>query len=124
MTRNLERPVESTCHGNLRQISLFPSKLDRMQRVHFIHTSDVHLDTSFAGSGFPSHLGDRKREAMRATFRFILEDARRRLVDLVLIAGDLFEHDRVSPDTVEFLKQQFENLGSILVFIAPGNHDR
>jgi exonuclease SbcD len=94
-----------------------------MGRVRFIHTSDVHLDTSFAGSGFPSHLGDRKREAIRATFRSILEDALRRPVDLVLIAGDLFEHDRVSPDTVEFLKQQFENLGSIPVFIAPGNHD-
>ena len=117
------RPVESTCHGNLRQISLFPSKLDSMQRVRFIHTSDVHLDTSFAESGFPSHLGSRKREAIRATFRSILEDALRRPVDLVLIAGDLFEQDRVSPDTVEFLKQQFENLGSILVFIAPGNHD-
>jgi hypothetical protein len=109
--------------GNLRQISLFPSKLDRMQRVRFIHTSDVHLDTSFAGLGFPSHLGQRKREAIRATFHSILEDARRQPVDLILIAGDLFEHDRVSPDTVLFLKQQFENLGSILVFIAPGNQD-
>src|SRR5688572_8282950 len=99
MTRNMGRPVESTCHGNLRQISLFPSKLDSLQGIRFIHTSDVHLDTSFAGSGFPSHLGDRKREAVRATFRSILEDALRRPVDLVLIAGDLFEHDRVSPDT-------------------------
>jgi DNA repair exonuclease SbcCD nuclease subunit len=44
-------------------------------------------------------------------------------VDLVLIAGDLFEHDRVTPDTVEFLKQHFESLGSIRVFISPGNHD-
>lgn len=94
-----------------------------MKPVRFIHTSDVHLDTSFAGSGFPPRLGDRKREAVRATFRRILEDAGRESVDLVLIAGDLFEHDRITPDTVEFLKQQFESLGSIRVFIAPGNHD-
>ncbi len=94
-----------------------------MAPIRFIHTSDVHLDTSFSGAGFPSRLGDRKREAIRSTFRRILESASRESADLVLIPGDLFEHDRVTPDTVEFLKQQFESLGSIPVFIAPGNHD-
>jgi DNA repair exonuclease SbcCD nuclease subunit len=94
-----------------------------MTLIRFIHTSDVHLDTSFSGSGFPSRLGDRKREAIRGTFRRILDDARRHRVDLVLVAGDLFEHDRVTPDTIEFLKQQFQSLGDIRVFISPGNHD-
>ncbi len=94
-----------------------------MNRIRFIHTSDIHLDTSFAGSGFPSRLGDRKREAIRATFRSIIEDALRNKVDFVLIAGDLYESDRITPDTVEFIKQQFERLGAINVFISPGNHD-
>jgi exonuclease SbcD len=94
-----------------------------MKSIRFIHTSDLHLDTSFSASGFPASLGHRKREAIRATFRRILEDARLNSVDLLLIAGDLFEHDRVTPDTIEFLKQQFAGLGSIRVFIAPGNHD-
>ncbi len=94
-----------------------------MSALRFIHTSDIHLDTSFSGSGFPSRLGDRKREAIRATFRRIMEDARRQDVDLVLIAGDLFESERVTPDTVEFIRKQFEGLGGIRVFIAPGNHD-
>ncbi len=94
-----------------------------MTPIRFIHTSDIHLDTSFSGAGFPSRLGDRKREAIRGTLRRILEDARQHDVDLVLVAGDLFEHDRVTPDTIEFLKQQFENLAPIPVFIAPGNHD-
>ncbi len=94
-----------------------------MKAVRFIHTSDIHLDTSFSGSGLPSRLGHRKREAIRATFRHILQEARTRSVDFVLVAGDLFEHDRVTPDTIEFLRQQFENLGAVHVFIAPGNHD-
>ncbi len=94
-----------------------------MTPIRFIHTSDIHLDTSFSGAGFPSRLGDRKREAIRGTLRHILEDARQHVVDLVLMAGDLFEHDRVTPDTIEFLKQQFESLAPIPVFIAPGNHD-
>ncbi len=94
-----------------------------MRPVRFIHTSDIHLDTSFAASGFPAAIGHRKREAIRATLRRILEDAIQLQVDFILIAGDLFEHDRVTPDTVEFLKQQFSREGRIKIFIAPGNHD-
>ncbi len=94
-----------------------------MKPVRFLHTSDVHLDTSFSGSGFPSHLGIRKREAIRGTFRRMMEEARSAQVDVVLIAGDLFEHDRVTPDTVEFLRQQLENIAPIRIFISPGNHD-
>jgi DNA repair exonuclease SbcCD nuclease subunit len=44
-------------------------------------------------------------------------------VDLILIAGDLFELERITPDTFEFIKQQFENIREIHVFISPGNHD-
>jgi exonuclease SbcD len=94
-----------------------------MRPVRFIHTSDIHLDTSFSGSGFPSRLGDRKREAIRGTFRRIVEDARIHEVDFLLIAGDLFESERITPDTFEFLKQQLAGLQSIRVFISPGNHD-
>lgn len=94
-----------------------------MKPVRFIHTSDVHLDTSFSGSGFPSRLGDRKREAIRGTFRRIIEDARIHEVDFVLIAGDLFESEHVTPDTFEFIKQQFAGLHAVPVFISPGNHD-
>jgi DNA repair exonuclease SbcCD nuclease subunit len=94
-----------------------------MDRIRFIHTSDVHLDTSFAAAGLPLRLGSRKREAIRATFRRILEDARSQSVDFLLIAGDLFEHDRITSDTIEFLRQQLESLEGIPVFIAPGNHD-
>ena len=94
-----------------------------MKPVRFIHTSDVHLDTSFSGSGFPSRLGDRKREAIRGTFRRIIEDARNCDVDFVLIAGDLFELERITPDTFEFIKQQLATLNGVRVFISPGNHD-
>ena len=94
-----------------------------MKPVRFIHTSDLHLDTSFSGSGFPSRLGDRKREAIRSVFRRIIEDAASCGVDFMLIAGDLFELERITPDTYEFLKLQFESLGQIRVFISPGNHD-
>jgi DNA repair protein SbcD/Mre11 len=94
-----------------------------MKPVRFIHTSDIHLDTSFSGSGFPSRLGDRKREAIRGTFRRIVEDARIHEVDFVLIAGDFFEMERITSDTFEFIRQQLTSLGVVQVFLSPGNHD-
>lgn len=93
-----------------------------MKPVRFIHTADIHLDTSFSGSGFPSRLGDRKREAIRSTFRRIVDTVCVEEIDLFLIAGDLFELDRITSDTFEFLKQQLARLRA-RVFIAPGNHD-
>ena len=43
----------------------------------------------------------------------------------MLVAGDLYEHDRISvaPDTRNFLRDQFAGLDPIAVFVAPGNHD-
>ncbi|MBN1569029.1 MAG: DNA repair exonuclease [Acidobacteria bacterium] len=94
-----------------------------MKTVRFIHTSDLHLDTSFSASGFPSRIGDRKREAIRSVLRRIIDDARSYNVDLLLIAGDLFELERITPDTFEFLRQQFDSIRDIRIFISSGNHD-
>jgi len=43
-------------------------------------------------------------------------------VDAILCGGDLFEHDRIGPDTVEFLKRTL-SAAPCPVYLAPGNHD-
>jgi DNA repair exonuclease SbcCD nuclease subunit len=43
--------------------------------------------------------------------------------DALLIAGDLFEHDRVSRDTISFIISTLRTIPEVRVFIAPGNHD-
>lgn len=66
-----------------------------------------------------------------ATRRQELREAIRRLVDMaieihadaVTIGGDLYEHDRVTLDTGNFLAQQFARLAPTPVLISPGNHD-
>lgn len=40
----------------------------------------------------------------------------------MLCAGDLYEHDRFTPDTVRFVADQLGDLGRP-IFMAPGNHD-
>lgn len=90
--------------------------------IRIIHTADVHLDASFSGQ-LGAEKGKLKREAIRGAFRRIVDDCLSWPADIFIIAGDLFEDDRVSADTIGFLKEQFRRLDGMPVVIAPGNHD-
>ena len=82
--------------------------------------ADLHLDTHFYWAG-PA-LARARRSALRATLKRVTALARAEQVDAVLCGGDLYEHDRFSPDTANFLRDAFEEV-AVPVFIAPGNHD-
>lgn len=49
-------------------------------------------------------------------------EASERDVDLLLIAGDLYEQERFTPSTANFLRDELEAFERP-VFISPGNHD-
>ena len=91
--------------------------------MRLIHTADLHLDAAFAEAGMPPEYGKCRREALRAVFGRILLRAAEWPADAVLIAGDLFEHERAGRETVAFLRERFEEIRPIPVFIAPGNRD-
>ncbi|MDZ7269131.1 MAG: DNA repair exonuclease [candidate division KSB1 bacterium] len=88
-----------------------------------LHFSDLHLDAAFAGSRLPAEIARQCREQLRSTLRAIVDLARQRQVNAVTIAGDLFEREKLNPDTAAFLAQECERLAPIPVYIAPGNHD-
>src|SRR6185295_13967999 len=60
---------------------------------------------------------------MRDAFLRIVSRAGEWPADALLIAGDLFEHDRVSHDTVAVLCGAFASIPHVPIFISPGNHD-
>lgn len=91
--------------------------------MRIIHTADIHLDHSFASEGFVPRLGNRRRQCIRHVFQRILDRAADWPADAVLIAGDLFEQDYVTRDTVAFLHEALGQLAPIPVLIAPGNRD-
>jgi DNA repair exonuclease SbcCD nuclease subunit len=72
-----------------------------------LHTSDIHI----AGD-------DLSMESLRGVVTTALESA----VDLVLIAGDLFDSSRVGDDAVAQTLGELRQLQSPVVVI-PGNHD-
>jgi DNA repair exonuclease SbcCD nuclease subunit len=85
--------------------------------------ADLHLDAAFAWAGASGAAGRRRREALRRTLLRIADLARREGADALLCAGDLYESERVSADTADFLRKTFADLHPLRVFLAPGNHD-
>ncbi len=91
--------------------------------MRFLHLADVHLDTLFVGRS--EELRRRLREASREALSRGLALARERGLDAVLLAGDLFDSERLSLATERFLTGEFEAMeaAGIPVFHAAGNHD-
>ncbi len=85
--------------------------------------ADLHLDCAFAWAGAAAGAGRRRREALRRTLLRIADLARREQADALLCAGDLYESERVSADTADFLRATFAALHPMRVVLAPGNHD-
>ena len=82
--------------------------------------ADLHLDAPFAWAR--PETARLRRANRRETLTRILALADAERVDAVLSAGDLFEHDRVTPDTVAFLQASFARTDR-RILLAPGNHD-
>jgi len=91
--------------------------------MRLIHTADLHLDMCFASAHIPPGFGNRRRQSLRDVFHGIVQRAGEWPADTLLIAGDLFDLDRVSRDTVRFLQAEFKSIQHVPVCIAPGNHD-
>ncbi|MGH9300668.1 MAG: metallophosphoesterase family protein [Acidimicrobiales bacterium] len=95
-----------------------PSQADGVRLLLF---SDLHLDTPFRWAS--PDASRRRRVLLRQTLSRIVELAQRLDVAALCCGGDLFEHERLSPDTGEFLRTTFAAVAPLPVLIAPGNHD-
>ncbi len=91
--------------------------------MRILHFADLHLDRSFSGLGMASSEASKRREELRAALRRIVDRALALDVDAVTVGGDLYEHGFVTPDTGNFIAEQFRRLAPRTVLLAPGNHD-
>lgn len=89
--------------------------------MRIAHLADIHLDAPFAL--FAPQLARNRRQGIRDALKAALGQAADRNVDAVFIAGDVYEHERIAPDTGEFLRQAFAELAPTPILLAPGNHD-
>lgn len=91
--------------------------------MRILHLADVHLDASFASRS--PRVRARLRRATREAFRSAVDVALDREVDAVVVAGDLFDGDRLSFETEAFLCTELARLDErrVPVVYATGNHD-
>ncbi|MBE6662285.1 MAG: exonuclease SbcCD subunit D [Ruminococcaceae bacterium] len=88
--------------------------------IRILHCADLHLDSPF--SSLDAMQSEERRHAQRELFRALICHAKNRRIDLLLIAGDLFDSGFTSSSTVKFVGDMLGTLDCPVV-ISPGNHD-
>ena len=88
--------------------------------ITFLHGADFHLDSPFHALS-PDQAAERRQEQRQLLTR-LADTARETQAQLIFLAGDLFDSQRVRPETLELLQETLEGLEA-QVFISPGNHD-
>jgi DNA repair exonuclease SbcCD nuclease subunit len=90
--------------------------------LKILHTADIHLGAKFSGLG---NKGASQREQLRATFKNVIATAINERVNIVLIAGDLFDANQQPQRNIDLVIEQFNLLGSnnIPICLIPGTHD-
>lgn len=90
--------------------------------IRLLHTADVHLGAKFLGLGDG---GATQREQIKASFKKLVSQAIVEDVDIVLIAGDLFDANQQPQVNIDLAVEQFSLLAAnnIPVCLIPGTHD-
>lgn len=82
--------------------------------VRIVHSSDIHVDTDYTAH---LHGGDGTMG-----LRAVLDTARHLAADVVVLAGDVFENNRLPLDVLKRAADLFDGYGKPIVML-PGNHD-
>src|SRR6266511_4040881 len=117
----MDEPDEWNCQGREYDSDIRSGVEGGPGRLKLVLFSDLHLDTSF--TWMERRAARRRRQALRDTLLRIIDLAIAERADALLCGGDLYEQDRFTPDTGEFLFGAFERLHPMPVLLAPGNHD-
>jgi DNA repair exonuclease SbcCD nuclease subunit len=97
-----------------------------MLPMKFIHVADIHLDSPLAGlAAYKDAPADRLRTVTRDAFTRLIDLAIEEAVDLMIIAGDLYDGGWKDYNTGHFFCRCMGRLrqAGIPVFLLHGNHD-
>ncbi len=90
--------------------------------ITLLHTADVHLGAKFLGLGGK---GKEQRDQIRTTFGVVINLAVQKKVDALLLAGDTFDSNKPSPESLDCFRQGMQLLAEhhIPTLIIGGTHD-
>ena len=91
--------------------------------MKFVHIADIHMDSPFVNLSDKENLGDLKRLEQRKKIKEVIEYIKENKIDMLFIAGDLYEQQYIKQTTIEYINNLFKEIPETQVYIAPGNHD-
>jgi len=97
-----------------------------MQKIRFIHTADLHLDTPFKGlSSLNSELANRLKQSSLKSYDRIIQLCVENQVDFLIIAGDIFDSDQHSLTAQLTFVEGLKKLSALKIqtYFVCGNHD-
>lgn len=91
-----------------------------MNSVKILHCADIHIG---AAESFLGTRSDSRQAETLITFEKIINLAKENSVDVLLIAGDLFNSNTIEKTFVDRVFECFEAVPDIKIVYAAGNHD-
>ena len=91
-----------------------------MNPVKILHCADIHIGATESSLGT---LSENRRAETLITFEKIIKLSSDSNVDILLIAGDLFNSNNVSKTFIDRVFECFSSVPDIKIVYAAGNHD-
>ncbi len=91
--------------------------------MKFVHIADLHLDAKFDNLGQIEGLPTKRRIEQRKAMRDIINYVKENNIEILLIAGDLYEQNYIKKSSIEYINNLFLEIPNTQIFISPGNHD-
>ncbi len=91
--------------------------------MRIIHTSDLHIDSPLTANLKEPKASERRRELLY-NFERLINLARELSVKIIIIAGDLFDTERISRRAKDAVLSSAERARDIAFLYLPGNHER
>ena len=92
-----------------------------MKNIKIVHCADIHFDTPF--KDVDERQSKINKEELKEVFCNIINLCKSNRVDILLLAGDIFDNLTLEKETLYFLEKSFRDIEDTRVFISPGNHD-
>ena len=91
--------------------------------LKIIHTSDVHIDSPLT-TRLPAGKVRERRAELSLGFKRLIGEANRLGAEAVLIAGDLFDTERISKRTLASVIEAIGASSGITFYYLEGNHEK
>lgn len=91
--------------------------------MKILHTSDLHLGSPLTTRLSQDKIRERKGELIE-TFERMIEEAVYERVGIVIIAGDLFDTEKITKSTAERVVRAIEKCPSVDFLYLKGNHEK